>query len=62
MNKFIKKIYLSIGIILAITLHSSFNFFIMDSSGSNSFKVLGFLWVVTIIIMLLFEKLRRMSA
>jgi len=62
MNKFIKKIYLFIGIILAITLHSSFNFFIMDSSGNNSFKVLGFLWVVTIIIMLLFEKLRRMSA
>jgi len=61
MGKFIKKIYLFIGIILAIALHSTFNFFIMDNSGNNFIKVMGFLWVVTIIIMLLFEKLRRMS-
>ncbi|HAS80649.1 MAG: hypothetical protein UR25_C0002G0019 [Candidatus Nomurabacteria bacterium GW2011_GWE1_32_28] len=59
--KFIKKVYLFWGLIFAITLHSSFNFFIIDSNGNNSFKILGFLWVVTIIIMLLFEKLRRMS-
>ena len=61
MGKFIKKIYLLVGIILAIALHCTFNFFIMGDSGSNFLRVLGFLWVVTIIIMLLFEKLRRMS-
>lgn len=61
MGKYIKKIYLLIGIILAIALHSTFNFFIMDGKGSNFLSVLGFLWVVTIIIMLLFEKLRRMN-
>jgi protease PrsW len=61
MGKFAKKTYLFAGIILAIALHSSFNFFIMDNSGNNFLRVLGFLWVVTIIIMLLFEKLRRMS-
>jgi RsiW-degrading membrane proteinase PrsW (M82 family) len=61
MGKFIKKIYLLIGLILAIALHSAFNFFIMKDKGSNFLSVLGFLWVVTIIIMLLFEKLRRMS-
>lgn len=61
MGKFIKKIYLLAGIVLAIALHSTFNFFIMGDSGSNFLRVLGFLWVVTIIIMLLFEKLRRMS-
>jgi RsiW-degrading membrane proteinase PrsW (M82 family) len=61
MGKFIKKIYLLIGLILAIALHSAFNFFIMEDKGSNFLSVLGFLWVVTIIIMLLFEKLRRMS-
>ena len=61
MGKFVKKIYLLAGIILAIALHSTFNFFIMEDKGSNFLRVMGFLWVVTIIIMLLFEKLRRMS-
>jgi len=61
MGSFIKKIYILTGIILAILLHSAFNFFIMEDSGNNFLRVLGFLWVVTIIIMLLFEKLRRMS-
>ncbi|MCX6751706.1 MAG: PrsW family glutamic-type intramembrane protease [Candidatus Nomurabacteria bacterium] len=61
MGKFIKKIYLFAGLILAIALHSVFNFFIMEDKGSNFLRVMGFLWVVTIIIMLIFEKLRRMS-
>jgi protease PrsW len=62
MGKFAKKIYLYFGLFLAIALHSTFNFFIMEDSGNNFLSVLGFLWVVTIIVMLLFEKLRRMSA
>ncbi len=61
MGKFIKKIYLLVGLLLAITLHSIFNFFIMNNSGNNILGILGFLWVVTIIIILVFEKLRRMS-
>ncbi len=61
MSGFKKKIYLIIGILVAIALHSVFNFFIMENSGSNFLSVLAFLWVVTIIIMLLFEKLRRMQ-
>jgi RsiW-degrading membrane proteinase PrsW (M82 family) len=56
-----RKWYLFIGLILAISLHSVFNFFIMDNNGSNFLRVFAFLWVVTIIIMLLFEKIRRMS-
>lgn len=59
--KFVKKIALFIGIIIAITLHSIFNFLIMGGSSTNVLVVFGFLWVVIIIIMLLFEKLRRMS-
>jgi len=58
---FIKKFYLLIGFILAITLHSVFNFFIMNNSGSGFLQVFAFLWVATIINLLLFEKLRRMS-
>lgn len=53
--------YLFFGIISAIALHSIFNFFIMKGSGENFLSVFGFLWVVTIINILIFEKLKRMS-
>lgn len=61
MESWKKKLYLVIGLLFAIALHSAFNFFIMKNNGSDFLQVFGFLWVVTIIIMLLFEKLRRMS-
>ena len=53
--------YLFIGIISAITLHSIFNFFIMKGSGENFLSVFGFLWVVAIISILIFEKIKRMG-
>lgn len=56
-----RTIYLFAGIICAITLHSIFNFFIMKGSGENFLSVFGFLWVVTIINILIFEKLKRMG-
>ncbi len=56
-----KKLYLSIGLILASALHSVFNFFIIRNGGGDFLKVFAFLWVVTIIVMLLFEKIRRMN-
>ena len=56
-----RAIYLFIGIICAIVLHSVFNFFIMKGSGENFLSVFGFLWVVTIINILIFEKLKRMG-
>lgn len=58
---FRKKLYVFLGIIIAIALHSGFNFFIMNNNGSDFLKVFAFLWVATIINLLLFEKLRRMS-
>jgi protease PrsW len=61
MSKFKKQLYLFIGLIIAIALHSGFNFFIMNNNGSDFLKVFAFLWVATIINLLLFEKLRRMS-
>lgn len=56
-----RTFYTLLGLAAAITLHSVFNFFIMQKNGENFLQVFGFLWVVTIIIMLLFEKLRRMG-
>ncbi len=61
MGRFAKKAYIFLGMILAIALHSGFNFFIMDNNGSDFLRVFAFLWVATIINLLLFEKLRRMS-
>lgn len=61
MQEFKKKWFLLIGFIVSIALHSAFNFFIIKNDGSDFLKVFAFLWVVTIIIMLLFEKVRRMS-
>jgi len=55
-----KKRYVLIGIVCAIMLHSAFNFFIMKGSGENFLGVFGFLWVVAIINILIFEKLKRM--
>jgi len=56
-----RSIYLIAGMISAIVLHSIFNFFIMKGSGENFLSVFGFLWVVTIINILIFEKLKRMG-
>lgn len=58
---FIKGFYLLWGIIIAISLHSAFNFFIIKNNGNDFLKVFAFLWVATIINLLLFEKLRRIS-
>jgi RsiW-degrading membrane proteinase PrsW (M82 family) len=57
----IKRFYLVIGLITAIALHTIFNFYIMRGEGGNFMQIFGFLWVATIMILLIFEKLRRMS-
>lgn len=61
LGRFMKKIFLIIGFLVAISLHTAFNFFIIKNDGNDFMKVFAFLWVVTIVIMLLFEKVRRMS-
>ena len=61
MQKWERNCFLFVGFFIAIALHSAFNFFIIRNDGNDFLKVLAFLWVVTIIIMLLFEKVRRMS-
>jgi len=61
LKKFKRKWYFIIGLLSAIALHSVFNFFIIRSSGNDFLKVFGFLWVVAIIVMLLFEKVRKIN-
>lgn len=59
MTRTFKNMYLMIGLLGAITLHSIFNFLII-SSDKGLFGVFSLLWGVAIIILLLFEQLRRM--
>ncbi|MEK7081201.1 MAG: PrsW family glutamic-type intramembrane protease [Patescibacteria group bacterium] len=61
MEEFERKLFLFAGFLVAIALHSAFNFFIIRNDGNDFLKVFAFLWVVTIIVMLLLEKVRRMS-
>lgn len=61
MQEWKREWLLFVGFLFAIALHSAFNFFIIRNEGSDFLKVFAFLWVITIIIMLLFEKVRRMS-
>ena len=58
---YIRKLYLVIGLASAIALHSVFNFFIIANTGVTILRTYAFLWVSAIIVMLVFEKLRRMS-
>jgi RsiW-degrading membrane proteinase PrsW (M82 family) len=60
-NRAIKFGSFLIGLVLAVGLHSIFNFFIMRQDGENFLEVFAFLWVVSIISILVFEKVRRMS-
>jgi len=61
MEGFKRKWHVLAGFVFAIALHNIFNFFIIRNSENDFLKVFGFLWVVTIVVMLLFEKVRRMS-
>lgn len=60
-NAFFNKIYLLIGLAGAVTLHSIFNFFIIKDGGQDFLRIFGFLWVVTIIFILILEKIRRIG-
>lgn len=58
-NWFLKRFFLSVGILGAISLHSTFNFLIIGSD-KGLFGVFSLLWGVTVIVLLLFEQLRQM--
>lgn len=53
--------YLIGGLIASITLHAMFNLFIINASDREFFRIFGILWVVSIISILLLEKLRRLK-
>lgn len=55
-----KRVVIGIGLILAVILHAFFNFFILKS-GNNLFTVFGFVWIGVILLILFFERVKRIN-
>lgn len=61
-RKTLKKIYIFFGLILAIVLHTLFNFFIMKGGGGGKILIVFFfVWIGIIILILLFEKIKKIK-
>lgn len=60
-NPLRKKLYLFIGLILSITLHSVFNLLIINTNDESIFSIFGLVWFAIIILILLFEKVKRIK-
>ncbi len=60
----IKKIDAGLGLIVAIVLHALFNSFILKSEGNSlfTFTVFAFLWLAVILLLIAFEKIKRLRA
>lgn len=56
------KIFASlIGLSIAIALHTLFNFFIMRNNGTDMFLVFLHLWIMIVVVIFFFERLKRMT-
>ncbi|OHA17808.1 MAG: hypothetical protein A2664_04375 [Candidatus Taylorbacteria bacterium RIFCSPHIGHO2_01_FULL_46_22b] len=58
-NYRLKHLYLSIGLILAVALHTAFNLIIMIGDGNYSLLASSVVWIVVIIVLLLLEEVKR---
>ncbi len=56
-----KKMHIFFGLLGATLLHSVFNFLIMKEGSGSSLTTFAFLWVISIIISMMFERIRRLS-
>lgn len=58
-SRLVKDLYLLIGLLVAIALHTAFNLSIMKESTSNTLATFGFVWIAIVILMLLFERVKK---
>jgi RsiW-degrading membrane proteinase PrsW (M82 family) len=56
-----KFLYTTLGIILAISLHTLFNFSIINSNETNILLVFAFVWIGIIILLLLLEHIKSIT-
>jgi len=57
-NTFTKIVFAGIGLGVVSILHTLYNYFIMERVSLNGFLALGILWVISLIVISLFEKVR----
>ena len=50
------------GLVLASSLHSIFNYFIIYQNGTNIFVVFAFVWAAAILLLILFEQIKKLKA
>jgi RsiW-degrading membrane proteinase PrsW (M82 family) len=55
----IRLIYLFTGLFASFALHTAFNYFIMITEGKYLLSIFMLLWLVIVLILLLFEKIKR---
>lgn len=60
-SRFFKFFMIIIGLIIAITLHSFFNFFIIKGTSESILGVFAGLWVAVIFLILILEKIKRIK-
>ncbi|HZS42733.1 MAG TPA: PrsW family glutamic-type intramembrane protease [Candidatus Paceibacterota bacterium] len=55
-----RRLYLIIGLVLAVVLHGLFNFFIIKAGG-DLFLIFGAVWLCVILLILVFEKVKTIK-
>lgn len=58
-SKVVKLIYTTVGIVMAIVLHTAFNLFIINRAPGSILFVFGAVWFGIVILLLLFEKVKH---
>lgn len=56
-----KTIWIFIGLITATLLHTAFNFFIIINNGHQTLSVFAVLWLMAIVVIFLFEKIKHFN-
>ncbi len=56
-----RRFYRLAGIFFAVTLHTLFNFFILQGQGNQTFAVFSLLWLAVVSLLLVFEKVKTIS-
>ncbi len=59
-SRYVQALYATGGLILAVLLHTVFNYFILQKGG-NAFTIFLFVWVGVVVVLLFFERLKRPS-
>lgn len=54
-----KRFIFSVGLLLVITLHALFNYFIMEGTNTGLLVTIGALWFLGLIVLFLFERVKR---